>query len=737
MADNPLVQLQQHGQSVWYDNIRRGLIASGELAVLIADGVTGVTSNPTIFERAIAGSRDYDERLRALVAEGKEVGEIFEALALEDIRAAADLLRPVYDRTEGRDGYVSLEVSPGLAHDASGTVEEGRRLFGAVGRPNVMIKVPATAAGVRVIEELIAGGVNVNVTLLFSVTRYEAVANAYLAGLEQRLREGNLVDQIASVASFFVSRVDSLVDRRLEAKSRETRNEGEARRLEWLRGKAAIANAKMAYARFRAIFSGPRWAALEARGARVQRLLWASTGTKDPAYSDVYYVEALVGPDTVTTLPPATLAALREHGAIHDALAEDLPQAEAVLRELAAVGIDLAQVTGQLEEEGVKAFADSFRDLFACIAGKRGLLTSGVRERQAAVLHQDAVAVEATLADLETRRAAARIWSRDASLWKSAGEHQAGIRKSLGWLTVAEMIREHLADLSEFAREVTAAGVRDVLLLGMGGSSLCPDVLRLTFGAAPGFPRLHVLDTTDAASIRAVEETLDLPRTLVIVASKSGTTPEIVALHQYFFARVQAILGGRAGEQFVAITDPGTPLAAIARAQSFRRIFLNPPDIGGRYSALSYFGLVPAVLLGLDVGKLLDRAERMTHACVSCVPTRENPGLWLGGVLGALALRGRDKVTLVCSPEIAAFGYWVEQLIAESTGKDGKGILPVEGEEVAGPAGYGNDRLFVCLRLERTRATRLDAKVKALEQAHPVVTIRLQDLYDLGGEFFR
>ena len=346
--------------------------------------------------------------------------------------------------------------------------------------------------------------------------------------------------------------------------------------------------------------------------------------------------------------------------------------------------------------------------------------------------------VKATLSDLERRQVAVKVWAKDPGLWKSEADHQAIIRRSLGWLTVAEMMSEQSESIGGFATEVTQAGFSDVLLLGMGGSSLCPDVLRLTFGAVPGFPPLHVLDTTDPASILAAEQSLDLARTFVIVSSKSGTTPEIAALHQYFFTKVRELKGTYAGNQFVAITDPGTPLEALARAQSFRRTFLNPPDIGGRYSALSYFGLVPAALIGVDVSKLLDRAERMAHSCVSCVPSDENPGLWLGAILGAMALSGRDKVTFVTSPEISAFGSWVEQLIAESTGKDGKGILPVDGEGLAIPERYGNDRLFVYLRLDGTRDERPDVQVKALEQAgHPTVTLRLRDLYDLGGEFFR
>ena len=370
--------------------------------------------------------------------------------------------------------------------------------------------------------------------------------------------------------------------------------------------------------------------------------------------------------------------------------------------------------------------------------GQRDILKPGLLGRQGDVLREFEGVVEEALSELEKRRAAAKIWAKDAGLWSTDAHHRAIVGQSLGWLTVAEMMREQSEELGGFADEVKRAGFSGALLLGMGGSSLCADVLRLTFGAASGFPLLHVLDTTDPATIARVEGGLDLSRTLVIVASKSGTTPEIVALHRYFFEKVERVKGASAGGQFVAITDPGTPLEALARAQGFRRIFLNPTDIGGRYSALSYFGLVPAALIGLDVPKLLDRAEQMAHSCVACVPTRENPGLWLGAVMGALARSGRDKVTFVCSPEVSSFGTWVEQLIAESTGKDGIGIVPVEGEAVGTPGRYGGDRLFIYLRLDGTRDVRLDRKVKTLERAgHPVIPLRLEDLYDLGSEFFR
>ena len=364
--------------------------------------------------------------------------------------------------------------------------------------------------------------------------------------------------------------------------------------------------------------------------------------------------------------------------------------------------------------------------------------SQGMRAGQTSGLDPYASHVEATLADLTKRDAARRIWAKDPSLWKSEPDHQKIIRNSLGWLTVMATIRQHASGLARFAVEVNQAGFRHVLLLGMGGSSLCPDVLRLTFGEAAGFPKLAVLDTTDPASVQAFERSVDLPRTLFIVASKSGTTPEIAAFYQYFFGKIRGLSGERAGEQFIAITDAGTPLERTGGEAKFRHVFLNPSDIGGRYSALSFFGMVPATLIGLDVLRMLDRAEQMAGACGPEVPPRENPGAWLGAVMGSLAKAGRDKLTFVCSPEIASFGYWVEQIIAESTGKDGTGILPVEGEALGNPGVYEDDRVFVYLKLLSSKDQDREAKLNALERAgHPVVTIGLRDLYDLGAEFFR
>lgn len=363
-----LRELASQGQSVWLDYIRRSILASGELKSLVEAGVTGVTSNPAIFEKAIAGTADYDDDVRRLVAEGLSVEEIYEALAVSDIRSAADILSPVHEASGGDDGFVSLEVNPAHAHATEETVAEAKRFFALVDRHNVMIKVPGTPDGIPAVERLIAAGVNVNVTLLFSLAQYEAVTEAYLAGLEKRLAAGGALSHIHSVASFFVSRVDTAVDKELE--KRGVRD---------LQGKIAVDNARRVYERFAAIFSGPRWESLARAGAHVQRPLWASTGTKNPAYPDTLYVDTLIGPHTVNTMPPDTLKAFLDHGKVRRTVDEDLAGGRERLTRLASLGIDLDAVTARLLAEGVKAFEEPFDALLASLAAKREKLLAEKR----------------------------------------------------------------------------------------------------------------------------------------------------------------------------------------------------------------------------------------------------------------------------------------------------------------------------------------------------------------------
>jgi transaldolase/glucose-6-phosphate isomerase len=732
---NPLKTLQNYGQSVWLDFIRRNLIKSGELGRMIdEDGLRGVTSNPAIFEKAIAGSTDYIEALAAAErARDSDPMALYEAIAIKDIQDAADVLRPVYDATKTRDGYVSLEVSPYLANETKETIEEARRLWKAVDRPNVLIKVPATPAGVPAIQKLISEGINVNVTLLFAQSAYEAVANAYIAGLAEHEKGGGDVSHIASVASFFVSRIDSLVDSMIDKKLAANPAAQERMLLESLKGKVAIANAKQAYQIYQKFYRSEQWQALASKGAQTQRLLWASTSTKNPKYRDVMYVEELIGTETVNTIPPATMDSFRDHGLPRESLTTDLEEAHDTMESLQRVGISMKKVTDQLVEEGVKLFADAFDKLLAAVDKGRKAELKSMIDRQSYKLPDDLdAAVKATLEDWRVNGKIRRLWALDASLWTGTDE-----ANWLGWLGIVTDQLEHIDHLKAIAKD--AKSFKHVVLLGMGGSSLCPEVMKLTFGKTKGYPELHVLDSTDPQQIKALESDLDLKKSLFIVSSKSGSTLEPNIFKQYFYERTRKAVGAKeVSKHFIAITDPGSKMEQIAKSESFRSVFYGVSSIGGRYSALSDFGMVPAAAMGVDVQKFLENTDLMVHSCGPSVPPEENPGVVLGAIMGTLAKHGRDKVTVIASPAIFDLGAWLEQLLAESTGKIGKGLIPVDREHLGASEVYGNDRLFAYVRLDDGADPDQDAAVNALEQAgQPVVRIAINNIYDLGQEFFR
>jgi transaldolase/glucose-6-phosphate isomerase len=734
-----LQELAEAGQSIWLDNIRRSMFASGELRALIDLGLRGMTSNPTIFEKAIGSGNDYDEQLSSLIGREHDPNRLFEALAIQDIRSACDEFRSLYDATGGGDGFVSLEVSPLLARDTDGTIAAAKRLWAAVDRPNVMIKIPGTPEGVPAITASIANGININVTLLFSIDQYEAAANAYIAGLEQRARRGEPIDRIASVASVFVSRIDTAVDKLLGQQIAK----GEP--LEDLLGKTGVANLKLTYERFKAIFWSDRFASLRAKGAQLQRPLWASTSTKNPAYSDLMYVESVVGRHTVNTVPPATLDALMDHGkVVPDTVESDLEGARATLEALAKAHISLFDVTLQLQIEGVKSFADSYDAMLKAIEYKQKQLAGTDGRRVVVKLGNANADPEATLEALARNDFLTKLWRKDASPWSTDPGHVEIIKHALGWLDFPERVLEGAPELVAFARD-TAKRFDHVVVLGMGGSSLAPDVLRRTFGKIDGFPRLHVLDSSDPVQIKELEDALDLAGTLFIVASKSGTTTEPQAFFRYFYDRVAKAVGvTAAGEHFIAITDPGTELQGEAQQNGFLRVFTNDPDIGGRYSALSYFGMVPAALAGYDVRLLLDRGIGGLHSNARTTDAREAPGVRFGATIGALAKSGRDKLTIVCHPLVESFGTWCEQLVAESTGKSGTGIVPVEGETLGTPEHYGGDRVFVYVGqgLPDTHVegdmdgSAIETRLELLEAAgQPVIRLRMSDAFDIGEQF--
>jgi transaldolase / glucose-6-phosphate isomerase len=732
---NPVKALEQHGQSVWLDFLARGFIAKGDLKRLIdADGVKGVTSNPSIFEKAIGSSDEYDGPIaQALKGGDLPVAELFEHLAVEDIQHAADVLRPVYDRLKGGDGFVSLEVSPYLAMDTKATIAEAERLWKRVDRNNLMVKVPATPEGLPAIQHLIGEGISINITLLFSRKVYVKVAQAYLAGLEKYVAKGGDPSHVASVASFFVSRIDSAVDKQLDEKIARANDPTEKERLAALKGKVAIANAKLAYQEYKQLFSGPRWDKLAAKGARPQRLLWASTGTKNKDYSDVLYVEELIGPNTVNTVPPATLDAFRDHGKPRDSLEENIEDAKRVLAELEKSGISLDAITAELVKDGVKQFADAADKLYGAVAHKRAAVLGANIDRQALALGSNlGKAVEKSTEEWRATAKIRHLWQHDKSVWTGTDED-----KWLGWLH--SPASADIADYEDFARRVKGQHFTDAVVLGMGGSSLGPDVLAQTFAKQPGFPKLHVLDSTDPAEIRTMQASINIANTLFIVSSKSGGTTEPNVLKDYFFARVSEAVGAdKAGHRFIAVTDPGSSLEKVAAKQGFARVFHGDPTVGGRYSVLSPFGLVPAAAAGFDLRTLLKHALAMVRSCGPDVPPHENPGVQLGLAMGQAGLEGRNKMTILSSQKIADFGAWAEQLIAESTGKDGKGLIPIDGEPLGDVTVYGNDRFFIDIRIEGDDDAAHDAKLAALEKAgHPVVRIVAKSIDHIGQEFFR
>jgi transaldolase/glucose-6-phosphate isomerase len=726
---HPIQTLHSLGQSLWYDNIQRRMLENGELKKLIANGeLRGMTSNPSIFNAAIAKSSDYDSALKAMAWSGFTSQEILDRLVIEDIRMAAGLFLPLYKESRGNDGYVSVEVGPHFARDTQGTLDEAVRLWSLAGHPNVMIKIPATKEGLPAIRQAIARGMNVNVTLIFSIARYLEVMDAYLSGLEDRKRNGEPLDRIVSVASFFVSRIDSKVDYLLDLKLREEGNA--ASEAVSLKGKLAVASARIAYDKFKQTFNSERFASLKAAGANVQRPLWASTSTKNPEYPDTLYVDELVGPDTVNTVPQNTLDAFRDHGKPSLTIEKHLDQAYAAFEGIESLGVSMGQVTEELEQEGVKAFADAFDALMKTVEERR---LAAVAE-----LGDLAGRTAARVEQMQAENIPGRLRSLDPTIWSEETAARHEIRKRLGWINLPEKSIELLPDIRYFAEEIRSEGFQQALLLGMGGSSLAPEVNREVFGVAEGWLDVIIVDTTDPQQVRDADSK-PVEKTLYIVSSKSGTTAEVEALLNYFWNKAVSLVGNHALDQFVAITDPGTPLEALAKERGFRRIFQGEPKVGGRFSALSVFGLVPTALLGVDIDRLLDRAHWMLHQTAPDLPAGRNPGIALGAVLGEAALTGRDKLTLIAGNQLMAFGAWLEQLIAESSGKDGKGIIPVVGEPLGSPEQYGPDRIFVYLRLNQAPETKdLDAAANQLQEAgFPVLSIELEDEYDLGAEYYR
>ena len=703
------------GQSPWYDGLSRSLLESGRIATLIAqDGLLGITSNPTIFQKAIG--QDDALAIRQAVLEGLGVKAIYERLVVREIQGAADLLLPVYEKTEGRDGFVSLEISPALAEDTQGSMDEALHLFHACGRRNVMIKIPATEAGILSIAPLIAHGIPLNITLLFDVEMYERVAWAYIAGLEQATSP---LHAIASVASFFISRIDVAVD---QALSQSTLSPAHVAALS---GKVAIANAQRAYRKWNEIVHSQRFEALRKRGAQPQRLLWASTGTKNPAYPDTYYVEALMAPHTVNTMPEATYLAFRDHGRVLDTFTEQLETSESVLCALSERGIDLSLLTRQLLEHGVRLFDQSFSQLMGTVAQMR-----------ADILREALPKITLTLGIMTDRieTCLSETINIPRMLWKREGYPPGALSDDLGWLNLPQWPKTELLQLERLTESMRE--FRDVLLLGIGGSVLGVDALRRVLKPEA---RLHIVDTL--YGIPCVAEGIDAAHTLCMVSSKSGATQETLCLLAYFYEDFRKKLGEAVSQHFIAITNSGSPLEQQAKSLGLREILQSKTNVGGRYSVLSLVGMLPAALMGIDVRDLLYRANRMRQSCEADIPASDHPGVRLGFALAEAARAGQDKITFVLSSAMTGMGLWLEQLIAESSGKGGRGFIPIVHESFGLPEVYGNDRLFVWMRfLNEPADDKATAQITAIERlkqaGHPVIQIDFADRQDIGQAFY-
>ena len=722
---NPIEKLVSLGQSLWYDNIQRHLLENGELSDMITRGeIRGVTSNPSIYLNAITNTNDYDQALFPMALAGWDAESIFWQLAKEDIQQTCDLFLPMYETTKGGDGFVSLEVHPDLANDEKATLEQAKQLWEIIDRPNLMIKIPATKAGLLAVRSAVASGINVNVTLIFSINRYREVLEAYISGVEEWFAStlriaGEHKGIPASVASFFISRIDTKIDALLPTGSH-------------MRGKAAIASARAAYAIFEEVINSPRWQKLKKMGASVQRPLWASTSTKNPAYPDTIYIDELIGPDTVNTVPPQTLAAFRERGNPRITLQHPPEEIAEVFTELDAQGISIEKVAKELEIEGVQAFSKAFASLINAIDCRRNEINDSLGSLSGVV--------KLRIASLEKEGAATRIWAHDASLWTMDPKEQDEIRHRMGWLDLPLTSQARLTRINKLGDEIQKDGIGKVLLLGMGGSSLAPEVLSKFFSdevkeknernentsAAVEF---GILDSTDPGQVIASTKKFPPNESLYIVSSKSGGTEEVKALTEYFWNK-----SNQDGGRFVAITDPGTVLGSLANERNFRATLLADPAVGGRFSVFTDFGLLPMRLMGIDPARMLAAARLMMNDCRGTVPAGRNPGLVTGAVLGEAALGGRDKLTLIADPQLASFGSWLEQLIAESTGKQGKGIVVIDGEPITEPQNYGADRLFVHLK----KSNAVNPAMEALKKAgHPVLEFVIPDLDALSHEFYR
>lgn len=735
-------QVQQYaGQSIWLDGPRPRRLDSDELRAMVCrDEVTGISVTYDGLRHIIASATDLETSIRSRIFESKDPIAICEHLLIDQARRAADLLRQVYERTRGLEGYTSIEVSPYVVDSAEELVKRGRELFLAVGRKNVMIRLPATTAGLVALEQLVSTGVNVFVSDILTEAAYLQAAEAYSLAVDKYLRRGgNALDVIALVA-MPLSKIDRIATRALESSAQKAGPE-QSVFFDRLKGRAATTFARLAYRTYRSYIAdggNKNWKVLAGKGARPLRIV-LECAIPAPHLPASLYLEELSLPETIVSLPETAILALcrtpaKQMEQSEDHVDEVIDQAILVYEQFKQLPFSISDA---LEDELsflVDQQMEVMDQLIGALEQRRRAVELNVATNLTHSLGELESPVKEALAKAKEDNVVARLWRGDTTLWTGKDEGAW-----LGWLDIPEQQLAQTSVFQELSGEVRREKFTHAVLLGMGGSSLSAEVMRQCFGKQEGMPELLVLDSTVPAEVLKVRRAIEIEKTIFIVSSKSGSTTEPNVLCQYFYEETKKAVGDKeAGSHFIAVTDPGSSLEQTAKEMRFRHIYPGVPSIGGRYSVLSHFGMIPGAVMGADVKKMLERAHQMALRCHETVASNENPGLLLGVIMAVLSEHGRDKVTLFASPRIRSFGTWLEQLLAESTGKLGKGIIPVDGESIASPEHYGKDRLFVYLRLSREADKQQDKQVEDLKRAgHPVVNIELDDAFGIAEEFFR
>lgn len=723
--ETPARRIHALGQAIWLQGLRRQLIDSGRVAQLIRDAALGgLTTDFTMLAGCVARGGEYAASLQALVEVDTDAA-MRQRLLAEEAAIAAAALAPVHQASKGVDGFVSVDIDPALAHDAESMARAVRRLLAADGAANIMPKLPATNSGFAVFETLVADGLPVHVGPVFTVRSALRAAEAFDRGC------AGADSAPTAVVSFAVAPIDNLVDQLLHRHIRAA--PGDMSGVESLLGGAGIATAKLAWRRL-----GERRPGGGAAGLRVA---WTELLSSDPRQPRQHYVEQLVGPETIAIVDMTLLERLLYRGEIQATLGRQVDDAVEMLGELDDLGIDVEEVGSALEAKALRQARAAHQE-FAVVVEKavravaRDGRTAAARARRGTRWWSARTEIEDALVDtseLARRNAVARLWSKDATLWSDDTEAAELIRNRLGWIDVAASPAADPDAMLGFVAELEAGEVESIIFLGMGGSSLTTEVCADLFQV----DRVRVLDSTVPARIRSIAGQVDPARTAVIVASKSGTTVEVRALFDWFYALATPMLDSP-GERFAAITDPGTPLEQLAHERSFHRLWLAPPDVGGRFSALTVFGTLPMALMGIDVQGVLNAGRRMAAACAPEVDLAANPAARLAVALRGALEAGRDKLTFINSSRMAGFGRWVEQMIAESTGKEGTGLIPVIDEPEVDIDDYGDDRLFIAVSLRGDDIEAHRRRVGAIAAAGlPLLQFELDDPLEIGAELFR